>query len=91
MALRLTSKVHSDLVRVHKFLLPVDPIAAVQVVRQLVAGAKRMPAHPRLGVRLPEFDPREVRRGLIGDYELRYELNETEVFVLRIFHTREDR
>jgi plasmid stabilization system protein ParE len=69
----------------------VNPTAAARVVRQLVAGAKRIPAHPRLGVRLPEFDPREVRRVLVGDYELRYELTDTDVFVLSIFHTREDR
>jgi hypothetical protein len=40
---------------------------------------------------LREFSPREVRRMLIGDYEIRYELTVRDVFVLRIFHTREDR
>lgn len=91
MALRWTSKAQSDLARLHEFLRPVNPAAAARVVRQLVAGAKRIPAHPRLGVRLPEFEPRDVRRVLIGDYELRYELTDTDVFVLRMFHTREDR
>jgi plasmid stabilization system protein ParE len=91
MALRWTSKAQSDLARLYEFLLPVNPGAAARVVRQLVAGAKRIPAHPRLGVRLPQFEPRDVRRVLIGDYELRYELTDTDVFVLRIFHTREDR
>jgi plasmid stabilization system protein ParE len=42
-------------------------------------------------MRLPEFAPREVRRILIGDYEIRYELAERDLIVLRIFHTREDR
>ena len=91
MALHWTGKAHSDLVRLYEFLRPVNPIAAAKVVRQLVAGAKRIPSHPRLGTRLPEFDPREVRRVLVGDYELRYELTESDVFILRIFHTREDR
>ena len=91
MALRWTTKAHSDIVRLYEFLQPIDPTAAARVVRQLVAGAKRIPTHPRLGVRLSEFAPREVRRVLVGDYEIRYELTETDVFVLRIFHTREDR
>jgi plasmid stabilization system protein ParE len=78
-------------VRLYEFLQPVNQAAAARVVRQLVAGAKRIPAHPRLGLRLPEFAPREVRRVLIGDYEIRYELAGTDVLVLRIFHTREDR
>lgn len=91
MALRWTSKAHSDLVRLYEFLQPVNEAAAGRVVRQLVAGVKRIPAHPRIGVRLPEFSPREVRRVLIGDHEIRYELAGTDVLVLRIFHTREDR
>ena len=91
MALRWTSKAQADLVRLYEFLRPVNPTAAAKVVRQLVAGAKRIPTHPRLGLRLSEFDPRDVRRVLVGDYELRYELTESDVFILRIFHTREDR
>jgi len=90
-ALRWTSKAHEDLVRLHEFLQPVNPTAAARVVRHIVAGVKRIPAHPRLGLRLPEFAPREVRRVLVGDYEIRYELAGTEVLVLRIFHAREDR
>lgn len=90
-SLRWTSSAHADLARLYAFLEPVDPRAAARVVRQLVAGVKRLPAHPRLGVRLPEFGPREVRRVVVGDYEIRYELADADVFVLRIFHTREDR
>ncbi len=91
MALRWTTSARADLVRLHEFLEPVNPRAAALVVRQLVAGAKRIPERPRLGQRLHEFAPREVRRILIGDYEMRYELTGRDVFVLRIFHTREDR
>ena len=91
MALRWSSKAHADLVRLHEFLSPVNPVAAARAVRQLVAGAKRIPAHPRLGPRLPEFLSREVRRVVVGDHEMRYELTETDVLILRIFHTREDR
>ena len=38
-----------------------------------------------------EFEPREVRRVLVGDYEIRYELTDRDVVVLRLFHTREVR
>jgi len=43
----------------------------------------------RIGPRLQEFTPREVRRLFVGDYELRYEIQR--VIVLRVWHTREDR
>lgn len=91
MALRWTTSARADLLRLYEFLEPVNPDAAAQAVRLLVAGAKRIPARPRLGQRLREFAPREVRRILISDYEIRYELAGRDVFVLRIFHTREER
>ena len=91
MALRWTTSARADLARLHEFLEPVNPRVAARTVRQLVVGAKRIPGRPRLGQRLPGFAQREVRRILIGDYEIRYELTARNVFVLRIFHTREDR
>lgn len=91
MALRWTSSARADLVRLHEFLAPVNPRTAAIAVRQIVAGARRIAARPQLGQRLREFAGREVRRLLIGDYELRYELAGRDVFVLRIFHSREDR
>ena len=91
MALKWTSRAYADLVRVHEFLHPVNAAAARRVAHQLVAAAKRIRPHPRLGVRLTEFDPREVRKVLVGDYEIRYEVTDKMIFVLRIFHTREDR
>lgn len=91
MALRWTASARSDLVRLHEFLAPVNPRAAALTVRHLVAGVSRIPAQPRIGQRLRQFAAREVRRVLIGDYEIRYELAGRDVFVLRIFHTREDR
>ena len=91
MALRWTTSARSDLVRLHEFLASANPRAAVLAVRHIVAGAKRIPGHPRLGQRLRQFAGREVRRVLIGDYEIRYELAGKDVFLLRIFHSREDR
>jgi hypothetical protein len=47
--------------------------------------------HPRIGARLGEFDPREVRRLIVGDHEIRYEAREDELIILRIWHVYEDR
>ena len=91
MALRWTTSARSDLVRLYEFLASVNPRAAVLAVDHILAGAKRIPGHPRLGQRLRQFTRREVRRMLIGDYEIRYELLRKDVFLLRIFHSREDR
>ena len=69
----------------------VDPARAVRVVEALVNRVERLTQLPRIGPRIPRYEPREVRRILIGDYELRYELKPSTIIVLRVWHTREDR
>ena len=82
---------NADLVRLHAFLEPVSPQAASRIVGQLGAAATRLTQHPRVGVRLDEFTPREVRRLIVGAYELRYELTGEFIYIIRIWHGREDR
>ena len=41
--------------------------------------------------RLDEFSPREARRILVGHYEVRYEIQKSTIYLLRLWHTREDR
>ncbi|MGN8022528.1 type II toxin-antitoxin system RelE/ParE family toxin [Phyllobacterium sp. 22229] len=81
----------SDLARLYDFLEPVNPAAAARTVQSLTAAPEQLLLHPRLGEGLDEFQPREVRRILIGRYEIRYEIQNLTIYVLRIWHTREDR
>lgn len=46
---------------------------------------------PRLGERLDAYHPREVRRIIVGNYEMRYELARETISILRIWHSRENR
>lgn len=91
MGLRWTTSANRDLVRLHGFLAAVDQRAAARVVRRLLTGVKHIARHARLGVRLGEFDPREVRRLIVGDYEVRYEVQDDQLVILRIWHVHEDR
>jgi plasmid stabilization system protein ParE len=91
MNVKWTSKANSDLVRLHEFLAPVNPAAAARVVRGLVAAAARLPEHPRIGEKLEQYEPLEVRRLIAGDYELRYEIRDTTIYIVRLWHTRERR
>jgi len=91
MELKWTTKGLSDLTRLHDFLAPANRTAAARVVRSLVAATTRLREYPRLGEQLDEFLPREVRRILVAHYEIRYEIKESTVFVLRLWHTREER
>ena len=91
MALKWTNSAQRDLARLHDFLAPVNPRAAAKIVQQLVGGAGRLVTYPQLGVQLEEFAPRDVRRVIVGDYELRYEVTGTAIYILRLWHAREDR
>ncbi|MBS3936713.1 MAG: type II toxin-antitoxin system RelE/ParE family toxin [Sulfuritalea sp.] len=91
MELKWTGKGLSDLARLYDFLAPVNPAAAARVVRSLTAGPSGLRVNPRIGERLEEFNPREVRRILVGHHEMRYEIQDRTIYLLRIWHTREDR
>ncbi|HUQ05075.1 MAG TPA: type II toxin-antitoxin system RelE/ParE family toxin [Kofleriaceae bacterium] len=91
MALRWTATANRDLVRLHAFLAPADQRAATRAVRRILSGVKHIARHPRIGVRLAEYDPREVRSLIIGDHELRYEVRDDLLAILRIWHAHEDR
>jgi plasmid stabilization system protein ParE len=51
----------------------------------------QLQAYPRMGERLDGFEPDEVRRLFVGDYELRYQVDGDTIHVLRIWHMLEDR
>jgi plasmid stabilization system protein ParE len=91
MKIKWTSKALSDLVRLYEFLAVKDRLAAARTVQSLTVTPDRLLDQARIGEKLEEFDPREVRRIIVGRYEMRYEIQESVISVLRIWHTREDR
>lgn len=91
MDLQWTGKALSDLARLYEFLAPVNQPAAARMVQSLAAAPAKLRVNPRIGERLQEFEPREVRLILVGPYEMRYEIQESIIYVLRLWHTREDR
>ena len=88
---RWTSQSLGDLARLHTFLAEVNRPAATKIVRSFTAAAKQLREHPRSGEQLEEFAPREVRRLIVGQYEMRYEIADQGIFILRLWHGNEDR
>lgn len=91
MRVQWTSKALSDLVRLHEFLAVVNQPAAARIIKSLAAAPAGLATNPRIGEKLEEFEPAEVRRILVGHYEMRYEIKESAIYVLRLWHTREER
>lgn len=91
MKVRWTSKAFADLARLAEFLRPESRRAAARVVQMLHAAPSRLRDQPRIGEQIEHAGPREIRRLLIGDYEVHYEVRPDEIWIARIFHTLEDR
>jgi len=91
MELKWTGKALSDLARLYEFLAPANRSAAVRTVRSLTKAPGRLLEQPRIGEKLEEFGSREVRRIQVGRYEVRYEIQGSMIYLLRLWHTREDR
>ena len=75
-----------DLPRLAEF-----PGASADAIRALAAAPELLLTQPRMGAPLHSFEPREVRRWIVQNYEIRYELTADRLIILRVFHTRENR
>ncbi len=91
MELQWSSKALADLSRLYEFLALVNKPAAAGAVQALTKAPTILLANPRVGEQLFQFAPREVRRILVGRYEMRYEIHGETIYVLRLWHTGEDR
>lgn len=86
-----SSKAMLDLNRVIQFLEPKSLRAAQQRRCDIIEGVEQLLSMPRMGALVESLATHEVRRTLIGDYELRYQISLSHIEVLHIWHTREDR
>ena len=91
MTIRWTNKASSGLLHLYGHLSPVAPEAAARVVQQLAHAPDRLLDYPRMGEKLQGYEPREVRRIIVGNYEMRYEIVAGTIVVLRFWHGRENR
>jgi len=89
--LRWAPRAGADLVRLYDFLAPVNPQAAARAVQALTKAPETLLTFPRMGQRLTIYNPREVRRLIVKDYEIRYEIEDETIHVLGVWHSREDR
>lgn len=86
-----TFKARNDLERIYRFALQYSRQHADDVLERLLSGSAGLKAHPAIGVQQLRYEPREVRKVLFDDYELHYELRDNTLYVLDLWHTREER
>ncbi len=91
MNLKWTNEAIADLDRLYKFLAKANATAAQRQLQSLIDAPRRLMEHPKSCRQLEQYLPREVRRVIVGNYEMRYECTHPTLFILRVWHTREHR
>ncbi len=86
-----TGKARTDLIWLQEFLHEQNVHAAEGIVRSITLATNRLGEYPRMGQMIEAFTSRDMRRYIIGDYEVRYEVMAKCVRVHRVYHQREDR
>lgn len=86
-----TLKAQDDLERIYRFALQYSRQYADDVLDRLITGCAGLTAHPAIGVQQTRYEPREVRKVLFDDYEVHYELRDNDIYIVDLWHTREER
>lgn len=86
-----TDSAWMDADRIHSFAAQYDLDRADDIFDRLAEAPTLLLEFPRRGPRMSEFNGREVRELRSDRYIIRYELANSEIRILRIFHAREYR
>ncbi|GBQ45087.1 type II toxin-antitoxin system RelE/ParE family toxin [Komagataeibacter europaeus] len=68
-----------------------NPETARRIIVRLASVPDMLVTFPRIGTALLGFAPRDVRRFIVDDYEIRYEIRDDLIMITNVFHTRQDR
>ena len=79
-----------DLVRLREFIAKHNPDAAKRVSQRLRGAINGLVNNPQIGRPVPDL-PGEIRELIFGKYIARYEVRTNSLYVLRIWHGKEDR
>ena len=79
-----------DLERLREFIATHNPDAARRVARRLHGAILKLRNNPQIGRPVPDL-PGEIREYIVGKYITRYEIRNDMMYILRIWHGREDR
>lgn len=92
MILRYSLEAVEDLRRLREFIEEKNPAAARSAAATILKGLNQLKSFPLLGTKVSRApDPGAVRDLVIGDYLARYLVHEKEIYVLRVWHQKENR
>ena len=92
MKLIYTHEAVKDLIRLREFIESKNPQAAERIANELMRGIRQLKSFPFMGVQVEEApNPEMIRDLIIGKYIARYQVSLNDIFILRIWHHKEQR
>ncbi len=92
MKLSYSSEAISDLIRLREFIASKNPDAAQKIAKSIRKGIAQLKTFPYLGVEVELApDPEMIRDLIIGNYIARYLIHSKHIYILRIWHHKEER
>jgi len=80
-----------DLQRVVEFVENKNPYAARRIAIDLQEGVERLKQFPQIGLPvLMAANPEQLRDLYVGDYTVRYLITDEVIYILRIWHGKEN-
>lgn len=90
MKIKYTPESVSDLQRLREFNAEENPNAAARIAKSLQIGVQKLKTFPLLGIEVKEAESEKIRDLVLGDYIVRYFLLKELIYILRVWHQKED-
>ena len=90
MKLQFSNVAVEDLVRLKEFIAQHNPEAAKKVAKRLRGAIQGLIKTPQIGRPVTDI-PGEIRELVFGKYIIRYEVRQNILYILRVWHGKENR
>ncbi len=81
-----------DLIRLREFIATKNPEAAKKIAKSLRKGISQLKTFPYFGVEVEQApNPEMIRDLIIGNYIARYLIYAKQIYILRVWHHKEER
>lgn len=92
MKLSYSHEAIADLIRLREFIATKNPEAAQNIARSIQKGITQLKTFPFLGVEVQQApNPEMIRDLIMGHYIARYLVHAKQIYILRIWHHKEER
>ncbi len=82
----------TDLIRLREFIAIKNPQAAQKVAQSIRKGISQLKTFPYPGIEVEQApDPEMIRDLIIGNYIARYLIHAKQIYILKIWHHKEER